>query len=642
MSTVPPATPPGAPAAAGTPAGNDSAAELVAAERRLRAALARSPRAAPMYDELGIVLAKQQRYPEALRLFESALQLDPTLPHTRRRLADVLMACGRGAEAEREYARYLEQDPQRKAIAAGAEHLRAGRRREAIVAFDTVLRQAPDHIDALRMMALALMEDPANADDIEALLTKVTKLAPDYVAAWNDLGGLHLKCRKWLKAAEAFRTAAGLEPRSAQAWAGLADALAQAGSPGPAAEAYEKTLELNPGNANVHLSLAHVLKDLGQQARSIASYRAAIARRPEFGEAYWSLANLKTFRFTDEDIAAMQAQAGDAALPPASAVYFCFALGKANEDRGDYDAAWQWYQRGNQHQRPQVSHDPLLMEKKHSKIIETFSAEFLRAHAGQGYADAEPIFIVGLHRSGSTLVEQILASHSRVEGTAELPNMGQIAASVGRYRSDRVGFPVAARDLRAKDWRAYGRQYIEDTRRHRGSDKPHFTDKMPENFPLLGFIHLVLPNAKFIDARRHPLDSLLGNYKQLYGSGMDYSYDLEDLSHYYQEYDRMMRHWHEVLPGRILTVHYEETVLDLEGQVRRILAHCGLPFEEGCLRYHENRRTVRTASSEQVRRPIYTDALGKWRRYEKHLGLWQEDLAPIIAALPERVRSAGL
>jgi tetratricopeptide (TPR) repeat protein len=634
MSTAPPASPPGI--------GNESTAELVAAERRLRAALARSPRAAPMYDELGIVLAKQQRYPEALRLFESALQLDPTLPHTRRRLADALMACGRRAEADAEYARYIEQDPQRKAIAAGAEHLHAGRRREAIAAFDAVLRQSPDHIDALRMLALALMDDPANADDIEALLAKVTKLAPDYLAAWNDLGGLHLRCRKWLEAAEAFRTAGKLEPRSAQAWAGLGDALAQAGSPGPAAEAYERTLELNPGNANVHLSLAHVLKDLGQQERCIASYRAAIARRPEFGEAYWSLANLKTFRFTDEDIAAMQAQANDAALPPASAVYFCFALGKASEDRGDFDAAWQWYQRGNQHQRPQVSHDPLLMEKKHSKIIETFSAGFLRAHAGQGYADAEPIFIVGLHRSGSTLVEQILASHSQVEGTAELPNMGQIAASVGRYRSDRVGFPGAALDLRAKDWRAYGRQYIEDTRRHRGSGKPHFTDKMPENFPLLGFIHLALPNARFIDARRHPLDSLLGNYKQLYGSGMDYSYDLEDLAHYYLEYDRMMRHWHEVLPGRILTVHYEDTVLDLEGQVRRILAHCGLPFEEGCLRYYENRRTVRTASSEQVRRPIYTDALGKWRRYEKHLGIWQQDLAPIIADLPGRVRDAGL
>jgi tetratricopeptide (TPR) repeat protein len=613
-----------------------------AAERRLRAALATAPQSPQLHDELGVVLARQARYPEAVLLFERALTLDPHLPHTRRRLGDALSACGRGAEADRHYQRYLEEDPNRKTVAAGAEHLRAGRRTEAVQVFEGVLRHDPNQIDAMRMLALALMDNPARADDIEALLVQVTKLAPDYLAAWNDLGGLYLKCRKWLKGADAFRTATGLQPGNAPAWAGLADALAQAGCPGPAAEAYQKTIELNPANANAHMSLAHVLKDLGQQAQSIAAYRAAIARRPSLGEAYWSLANLKTFRFTNEDIFAMQQQVERDGLDPAAAVNFCFALGKANEDRGDYDSAWQWYQRGNRQHRPLVSHDSLVMEKRHTTIIETFSAEFLRAHEGQGYDEAQPIFIVGLHRSGSTLIEQILASHSQVEGTAELPNLGNIAASVGRYRSDRAGFPEAARDLRPRDWRAYGRQYIDETRRHRTSDKPRFTDKMPENFPLLGFMHLVLPNARVIDARRHPLDSLLGNYKQLYGGGMDYSYDLEDLADYYLEYDRMMRHWQQVLPGKILTVHYEETVLDLEGQVRRILDHCGLPFEEACLRYHENPRTVRTASSEQVRRPIYTDSLGTWRRYEKHLGLWQEELAGIIAALPERVRNAGL
>ena len=616
--------------------------ELAAAEQRLRAALTRTPRSAHLHDELGIVLARQQRYPEALLMFEQALRLDPALPHTRRRLGDALTACGRGAEADSEYTRYLEQHPDRKAIAAGAEHLRAGRRPEAIAVFEGVLRHDPDQIDAMRMLALAMLDDPSRADDIEALLRRVTELAPDYVAAWTQLGELYVKCRKWLKGAEAFRTAARLEPGKAAAWAGLGDALAQAGCPGPAAEAYQRTIELNPANANAHVSMAHVLKDLGQQAQSIAEYRAAIALRPDLGEAYWSLANLKTFRFTTAEIAGMQQQVGSNQVAPASAVHFCFALGKANEDRSDYDSAWQWYQRGNQQQRPLLSHDPLVMENRHTTIIDTFTAKFIRAHEGQGYEAASPIFIVGLHRSGSTLIEQILASHSQVEGTAELPNLGQIAAAVGRYRSDHVGFPQATRDLRPKDWREYGRQYVDDTRRHRATDKPRFTDKMPENFPLLGFLHLILPNARIINARRHPLDSLLGNYKQLYGGGMDYSYDLEDLAHYYLEYDRLVRHWEQVLPGRILTVHYEDTVLDLEGQVRRILEHCGLPFEEACLRYHENPRTVRTASSEQVRQPIYTEALGAWRRYEKHLGLWKEELAGIIAALPERVRNAGL
>jgi tetratricopeptide (TPR) repeat protein len=619
-----------------------TAGDLRAAEQRLRAALAQAPRSAHLHDELGIVLARQQRYVEALPLFERALQLDPKLPHTRRRLGDALIACGRGKEADRHYAHYIEQQPDRMAIVAGVEHLREGRRSDAIAVFEDVLRRDPDQIDAMRMLARAMMDDPARADDIEALLRRVTELAPDFVAAWNELGEIYVKRRKWLKGADAFRAAARLEPGNAPAWAGLGDALAQAGCPGPASEAYEKTLALNPTNANAHVAHAHVLKDLGQHARSVAAYRAAIKLRPDLGEAFWSLANLKTFRFTDAEIAGMQQQVERKELPAPTAVHFCFALGKANEDRGDYDSAWQWYQRGNQQQRPQLSHDPLVMENRHSTIIDTFSAEFIRAHEGQGYDSAGPIFIVGLHRSGSTLIEQILASHSQVEGTAELPNLGQIAASVGRYRSDRVGFPQAARDLRPKDWRDYGRQYIEDTSRHRTLGKPRFTDKMPENFPLLGFAHLILPNSCIINARRHPLDSLLGNYKQLYGGGMDYSYDLEDLAHYYLEYDRLMRHWEQVLPGKILTVHYEDTVLDLEGQVRRILEHCRLPFEEACVRYHENTRTVRTASSEQVRRPIYTEALGTWRRYEKHLGLWQEELAGIISDLPERVRNAGL
>jgi hypothetical protein len=245
-------------------------------------------------------------------------------------------------------------------------------------------------------------------------------------------------------------------------------------------------------------------------------------------------------------------------------------------------------------------------------------------------------------RSGSTLVEQILASHSRVEGTAELPYLGRISASIGRYRPDNVHFPQACRDLRDKDWRAYGEQYIEDTRPHRETDSPFFTDKLPNNFPFVGLLHMILPNARVINTLRHPLDTLLGNYKQLFGKGQNFTYDLFDLAEYYKQYHATMQHWHEVLPGKVLDVHYEDTVLDLEGQVRKVLDHCGLEFEDACMRFHENPRAVKTASSEQVRQPIYRSALGTWRRYEKHLGFWQEELADIIAELPESVRDAGL
>jgi tetratricopeptide (TPR) repeat protein len=613
------------------------------AEPRIRAALALAPNSAPLHDELGAVLARQGRQQEAIALFERALELDPTLPQTRKRLADALAASGRGPEADRLYKEYFALDADRQVIAEGGEHLQAGRRKEAIAAFESVLRRTPDHIDAMRMLALALGDEPHTLEDAEALLRRVTERAPDYVAAWIQLGALCVHQKKWVKGADAFRAATRLAPDNDEAWAGLGDALAQAAYPDQSVEAYRRAVELRPANAYAQLGLAHVLKAVGKRQQAIAAYRAAIKLRPDFGEAYWSLANLKTFRFEGTEVAAMQQQVEqNDALTPSVAAHFCFALGKAFEDAGDYDTAWHWFDSGNQRQRPLVSHDPLLMEKRHAAIIETFSAEFIHNHEGHGFGAADPIFIIGLHRSGSTLIEQILASHSQVEGTSELPNLGQIAASIGRYRSDNAVFPEAARFLRPKDWRAYGQQYLEDTRRHRLTNRPHFTDKLPNNFPLIGLLHLILPNAKVIDARRHPLDSLLGNYKQLYGAGTDYSYDMEELADYYRLYDHLMRHWDRVLPGKVLTVHYEDTVLNLEYQVRRILEHCGLPFEESCLHYYRNPRTVRTASSEQVRQPIYTGALGTWRHYEKHLGLWQTDLADIIAALPERVQNAGL
>ncbi len=286
-------------------------------------------------------------------------------------------------------------------------------------------------------------------------------------------------------------------------------------------------------------------------------------------------------------------------------------------------------------------HDPVGFEVRHEKIAEVFSREFLERHAGQGFESDAPIFIVGLPRSGSTLIEQILASHSQVEGTLELATLGDIAVSTGRYRG-RVEYPEAVRELRGRDFRAYGQQYIEDTRIYRSTGKPLFTDKLPNNFSHVGFAHLILPNARIINARRHPLDTCLGSYKQLFAKGQHFTYDMNELALYYRQYHETMKHWHSVLPGKVLDVHYEETVGDLEAQVRRILAHCGLPFEEACMRFHETQRPVRTASSEQVRQPLYTRALGTWRRYERHLDPWQEELGDIIAELPESVRNAGL
>ncbi len=346
--------------------------------------------------------------------------------------------------------------------------------------------------------------------------------------------------------------------------------------------------------------------------------------------------------FSNEEIEEMLKQIDSGDLSEAEDVHFRFALGKAMEDKKDYEKAWHYYHTGNQRQRMLVEYEPLELEKRFTAIKSVFNEALLQERAGAGYDAPDAIFIVGLPRSGSTLIEQILASHSQVEGTSELPVLGRIAESIGHYRTDGVRYPEAAAELRDKDFRGYGKQYIDDSRRHRITDKPLFTDKLPNNFPSMGLAHLIMPNATIINARRHPFDSCLGGYKQLFGAGQNFTYDMLDLAHYYQQYDAMIKHWHAVMPGKVLDVHYEETVTDLEGQVRRILEHCGLPFEESCLRFHETERAVKTASSEQVRQPIYTGALGKWRRYEEHLELWQDQLGYIVDELPGVSRNAGL
>ncbi len=403
-----------------------------------------------------------------------------------------------------------------------------------------------------------------------------------------------------------------------------------------------RSVALDANAPGMQMGYAHVLKTIGDQAGALQAYRAAIREKPDFGEVYWSMANLKVFKFEKHEVTAMEQQLEREDLKTSPEIHFRFALGKAYEDRRDYDKAWHYYHSGNQLQRTQIQYDLNEFELRQAKIMEVFSREFLAERAGQGCQAADPIFIVGLPRSGSTLIEQILASHSQVEGTAELPILSKIASSIGRYRRDNVQYPEAVRDLRAKDLKAYGEQYLDDTRRHRSTDRPYFTDKLPNNFSHIGLVSLILPNAKIINTRRHPMDSCLGAYKQLFGQGQNFTYDMFEIAEYYRQYHAMMTHWHSALPGKILDVHYEETVTDLEGQVRRVLEFCGLPFEDQCLQFYTTERAVKTASSEQVRQPIYRGALGKWRRYEKHLGPWQEVLDDIVRELPETVRNAGL
>ena len=616
--------------------------KLPGAEVEIRKAINLLPNFPPLLEDLGGVLAASGHLNDAIDYFEKAIRMDPNRPTAHKKLGQALAAAGRVDEADEAFEIYFEKDPSRGKVAIGADHMKSGRLDEAVDALKSVLKSEPDNVDALRFLAATYKLQDKRLADAEALLRRALEIAPDFLQASVDLGTLLISRNKHVDGIGVFEDAIKRHPDSAVAWAGLGSANSMGGYPEKAVEAYKKSIELNPGIPATHMSAAHALKTVGDQEGSLKAYRRAVEMRPELGEVYWSMANLKIFNFEEKEVRAMEEQLESGKLTDSADVHIRFALGKAYEDKKDYDRAWYYYNGGNERQREKVEYRSQLRHRESEEMKSVFSKEFILENEGNGYDAPDPIFIVGLPRSGSTLVEQILASHSMVEGTSELPDLSRIAHTIGQFRSDGIHFPAAAADVASRDWKPLGREYIEKTKRHRVTDRPIFTDKMPNNFPLVGYIHLTLPNARIINARRHPLDSCLGSYKQLFGQGQNFTYDIVELGEYYSQYDSLMRHWNDVLPGKVLDVDYEVTVTDLEGQVRRILDHCGLPFEEQCLRFHETERAVQTASSEQVRQPIYRGGLGKWRDYDTHLADWKDMLKHVIDDRPDVVQNAGL
>jgi len=614
---------------------------LSEAEEKLLFAVSLSPKYPQLYEDLGSVFAMQSRFDEAIPQFQKAIKLQPSLPLAHKKLGHALAAIGRGEEADEQYQTYIESNPNRQAVMEAADLLNHEKVEEAISILKEVLKSSPNDVNAMRYLARAYRQSENNLQDAEALLRSAVQQAPDFTPAWFDLASLLMR-EKVIEAITVYKKVIELDPKNAAAWGGLGSAYGLAMYPDESAKAYSKSIELKPDVPNVLLGHGHALKTLGHHDDALDAYRNAIKNKPDFGEAYWSMANLKIFEFKDSEVDSMLNQLEDENLSKNEEIHFRFAVGKAFEDKKDYPKAWHYYHTGNQKQRTTVDHFPVEMEMRYNLIKEVFNHEFLKDRSNSGHESPDPILIIGLPRSGSTLVEQILASHSQVEGTSELPILGNIAESIGQHRTDGIRYPKAVLELRDKDLNAYGKQYIDEAHRHRITDKPFFTDKLPNNFPLVGLLSLILPNAKVINARRHPIDSCLGGYKQLFSRGQNFTYDMLDLAHYYQQYDSMIKHWHKVLPGKILDVHYEETVHDVESQVRRILDFCRLPFEQSCVDFHHTDRAVKTASSEQVRQPIYKGALGTWRHYEEFLGLWKEQLGEIIEELPNVSKHAGL
>jgi tetratricopeptide (TPR) repeat protein len=487
------------------------------------------------------------------------------------------------------------------------------------------LKEDPFDVRAIRMLA-ELAARIGRLRDSEVLLRRAVELAPGFTAARANLALILGRLGRPDEALDLLGPVFDEEPEDLGHWNLKAATLGRLGDFEQAVPLYEKVLERAPNQPKVWLSYGHMLKTVGRQTDGVAAYRKAIELKPNLGEAWWSLANLKTVRFDEADIATMQSALKTPGLTDEDRFHLDFALGKAMHDAKKSDEAFAHYASGNALRRQYHPYKRGKLSSIVERSLEAFNAEVLNSPGGCQAVD--PIFVVGMPRAGSTLVEQILASHSQVEGTSELPDIPAVAREMGRY-------PDRAVALSPEERRTAGETYLKRAAVQRRTDRPFFVDKLPNNWMFAPFIHLVLPNAKIIDVRRHPLGCCFSNFRQHFARGQDFTYDLEDLGHYYADYVRLMAHMDSVLPGRVHRVIYERMVDDTEAEVRALLDYCGLPFEASCLAFHETERAVRTASSEQVRQPIYRQATEEWVPYEAHLDALKAALGDVLTAYPD-------
>jgi tetratricopeptide (TPR) repeat protein len=643
-----------------------------------------------LYQERGHCYVALRDAPRALEAYLKAVHINPALPASWAKLEGLYRMAGdlENAAMAAEHVATLKALPPEVVTATAL--FSDGDLTAAENMVREYLLKHGNHIEAMRLLArIGIAREVL--DDAEILLCAVLELAPDYHAARFEYARVLLDRHKHRTALEQLEMLLAREPGNRHYKTLYATASVGVGEQEKALAIYRELLADTPRAADVHLSVAHSLKTLGRREEAIDSYRAAAAARPNYGDAYWSLANLKTYRFPDEELARMRAAEAAPSTALVDRYHLCFALGKALADRGEYEESWRFYERGNALKKSESRYRPELIERNTRLQRETFTREFIAARAGWGAHDPDPIFIVGLPRSGSTLLEQILASHSKVEGTAELADIPRMVHELQGRDPDLENprYPRVLAELAAKDCLRLGEKYLEDTRVYRTanalrsklgnprsnehpnnpyqqSSKEHaneraqersierpsnysndhppkyptkistnpyidrFIDKMPNNFRHLGLIHLILPNARIIDARREPMACCFSNLKQLFASGQEFTYSAVDIARYYRTYLDLMAHWHAVLPGRILRIQHEDVVDDLEGNVRRMLDFCGLEFEPACVAFHETERSVRTASSEQVRRPIYREGLDQWKHYEPWLGDLRDTLGDAL------------
>lgn len=603
---------------------------LIKAEETLERLLALSPEYGRGYQEKGHLHRDKGELSKALTAYQYACQLNPALIASWEFQAKTLEADGRHQEARaaRQQKNHFQSLP--KHLLAVVNYMHEGKILKAEKICRHFMQSNPRHVEGMRLLA-EIGKRFGVMTDAEFLLQSAVKFSPDNIQARLDYIDVLRKQQKFEAAHENVSHLYDSQPDNPLFQSHYALDRMQAGEYETAFKLFDKVLEKSPNDPATLTSKGHALKTFGRQDEAIASYQAAYRSKPDHGDAYYALANLKTYAFSEAEIASMRKVESQSGLSHQNRIFLCFALAKALEDKEDYESAFEFYKRGNALKTLQTRYKSEIMTKELEAQKTACAKNLFIGHEKQGHQAPDPIFIVGLPRAGSTLLEQILASHSQVDGTQELPNILSLAHRLrGRRTSTEASlYPDNLHDLSAEQLKDFGQAYIEDTRYHR-EGAAFFIDKMPNNFRHIGLISLILPNAKIIDARRHPMACCFSGFKQLFAEGQEFTYGLKEVGTYYRDYVDLMRHWDEVLPGKILRIHYEDVVSDTENQVRKMLDFCDLPYEEACLAFYETDRSVRTASSEQVRQPIYTSGLEQWRHFESWLRPLENALGPAL------------
>jgi len=596
------------------------------AEQRLLEAIAMAPEFAKPHEDLAVLYMHGEKFALAAEYFRKAADIDATQASVFFGLSHALHKLGHTAMASDAYTKFLKLSPDSNSLAQVVSLRQSGDLAKARVECGRLLAREPDNLPAMRQLAMIAAQE-GQSPEAERLLLRMAALSPGSILPVKDLANFFADQHRYVEAIAWYERAIELAPADPDMRLGLAQSLSVVGKADVALDAYSACLDLDSKQTAAMLGRGHALRALGRSSEAIEVYRQCLRHEDVFAHACWSLAGMANYAFSDEELVNMRARRRASGNSDVAVTHLDFAIAKAMDDLARYADAWPHYVAGNARQRAAAQYDGVDFETGIDTLINTYTEAFCQRKSGSRTDQSCPIFVLGMPRSGSTLIEQILASHSQVEGTTELPYLKDLAIPL-HAGSGTTPAPIV--DTGDDRLNALGERYLEASAIHRPEKKPYFVDKLPDNFPYVGFIQLILPHAIVIDARREPLDTCVANFRQLFARGKEFSYDLGEMGEMYLQYLRIMQHWDDVLAGKVLTVHYEDVVQDTEQQIRRVLAHCGLEWEDACLDFSNTPRTITTASSEQVRQPIYTGSIGYWRHYEANLKELREILQPIL------------